>query len=202
MAKTNGIYCLEGFWFGTKDKTSVSPVLELLSKRRGIKTFYHRCATKAEVQCMVERWGQKTFQKDYPIIYLAAHGQENLLDFGGKAKITLDEIAELLEGKCERAIFYFGSCETLNGQSKQIKNFLERTKAIAAIGYKNEVDWLKATCLEMLILDYLQDFEFYSKYINKLEAGLKEEFKKTFKDVNLVFVANDQWFRKSNKKAI
>lgn len=196
-----GIYCLEGFWFGSKDKTSVYPVLDLLNNARGIKRSYHRCATKAEVICMLERWGQRSFQKDYPIIYFAAHGKENMLDFGGKAQISLDEIADILEGKCDRAIFYFGSCETMNMRSTYIKKFLARTNGLAAIGYKNEVDWMRATCLEILILDHLQDVEFYSKYIDKLEQSLKDKFRKTFRDVHLSFVANrDMWFRKSKNK--
>ena len=36
----NGIFCLEGFWFGPKDRTSVQPVLDLLQRTSNIKTQY------------------------------------------------------------------------------------------------------------------------------------------------------------------
>src|SRR4029078_9738539 len=132
--------------------------------------------TKEELEFMIKRWGLRMFQKDYPIMYFATHGIENALNFGKDAVITLDEIADLLEGKCERAIFYFGSCDTLNIDKRRVNAFLEKTRALAAIGYKKEVDWLLAWSVEMLVLNYLQECEFDSRGIKKMEAILKEKF--------------------------
>ena len=178
-----GIYCLEGFWYGRHDKTSVRPILHLLDNCQGIKHFYHKCATESELEYMVKQWGQVGFQKKYPIIYFATHGREkeekkfNLseskLYFGPKETISLDKIAELLEGKCNRSIFYFGSCNTFDIDRRHIDKFLERTKGLAAIGYTKEVDWLPSAAMEILALGYLYSCDFNIMNAKEIESGLR-----------------------------
>ena len=187
MGKIKGIYCLEGFWFGAKDRTSVFPVLDLLDRHEKIRNMYHRCATREELCFMLQRWGTKSIQKDYPILYLAAHGQESRLDFGGKAKITLDELAELLEGKCERTVVYFGSCSTLGIDKRHIKRFLEKTHALAAIGYCKPVGWLPAASLELLVLSYLKELNFDTQGMKSVEGEMKERFGKLTGNLELEF---------------
>jgi hypothetical protein len=36
MANKHGIFCLEGDWYGLKDRTSVEPVLQLLERCLGV----------------------------------------------------------------------------------------------------------------------------------------------------------------------
>ena len=65
-----GIFCLEGIWFGHKDKTSVYPILDLLLRCEKIKHFYHRCATKEELIYMIKKWGEKDFKKNFPLFWV------------------------------------------------------------------------------------------------------------------------------------
>jgi hypothetical protein len=71
-----GIYCLEvGEWFGgMKKKTSVEPILQLLHDSPLAVPYIHRdIATEVEFRYYLRKWTQSK-QKEYPILYLAFHG--------------------------------------------------------------------------------------------------------------------------------
>jgi len=109
-----GIFCIEGFWYGDhRDSTTVYPVLDLI-KRFGKTPFvHHRCATIEEFEFSIKRWCTKSFHRNYPLLYLAFHGEPENICIGSKQKVNLNRLAELLEGKCDRVVIYFGSCSTV-----------------------------------------------------------------------------------------
>ena len=148
---------------------------------------------------MIDRWGLKSFQKKYQIIYFATHGTENTLHFG-REKITLDAISERLEGKCERAIFYFGSCQTLNIHKTQLNRFLKKTKALGVIGYKSNVDWLLATSMEILALSYLQYYPFSTLGIDKMENKIRKDIGQLAKGLEFKIVTNPDHYPTKRKK--
>ena len=82
----------------------------------------------------------------------------------------------ILEGSAEGKVVFFASCETLNTAGKTIQSFLKKTNAIAAIGYKQEVDWMIATAFELLVLDALQQDKFDSKGIENIQTKIKSEY--------------------------
>ncbi len=146
-----GIFCLEGFWYGDhRDPTSVLPILELISRCYKMPYLHHRCATKEEVLYALKRWKTKSFNSKYPILYLAFHGQEYEIKVGDY-HFTLDEIADVLEDKCEGVIIHFGSCLTLNVNKRKLQRFMEKTKALCIMGYKQEVDFIESTSLDLLM---------------------------------------------------
>jgi hypothetical protein len=146
-----GIFCLEGFWYGDhRDPTTVLPILELINRCHKIPFVHHRCATKEEVLYSLQRWKTKSFNTKYPILYLAFHGQEYEIKVGNY-HFTLDEIADVLEDKCEGVIIHFGSCLTLNVNKNKLQKFMERTKALCVMGYKIEVDFIESTSLDLLL---------------------------------------------------
>jgi hypothetical protein len=174
-----GIYCLEGLWdYNLKDKSTVQPILELLEKSDICKHMYHSCATKDELEFFLNKWKQKKMNSKFPILYLAFHGSKGNILITHNKSYSLNELGFMLEGACEGKVIFFASCETLNTDERKIQSFLKQTNAIAAVGYKQEVDWMLATAFELLVLDAFQQDKFDSRGILNIESKIKTEYGK------------------------
>jgi hypothetical protein len=173
----NGIFCLEGFWYGDhRDKTSVAPLLDLIHKFHNIQVLHHRCATKEEFIYSLKRWKTKTFHNNYPILYLAFHGNKGSI-LVGKSEISLEEIQDILEDKCECAVIYFGSCETMDVNKTKLQNFMHKTRTLAVLGYKMEVDWVKSASFEIPLLSTLINNKFDTQGIKKTKMLILNDIK-------------------------
>lgn len=187
-----GVYCLEGFWYGDhRDKTSVAPVLELVHRFNKMPFIHHRCATKQEFEFSIRRWTTKSFHSKYPLLYLSFHGEQGLIKIG-KEKITLDELANLLKDKCTGVVIYFGSCSTMDINKRQLQSFMERTNAVAVLGYKEEVGWLPSAAFEILLLECLSAHPFDSTGVKQIEQKIYDECKAQAKKLDFRFEANER----------
>ncbi len=188
-----GIFCLEGMWSSSvEDRSSVRPLLELIEQRGICKHIYQACATKVELNYFLNRWKAKGTQTRYPILYFAFHGEQECICLAGREKVTLDELADQLANSCKGKVFFFASCETIRIDKRKIKSFLQKTGAIAAIGYTEEVDWMMATAFELLVLDALQEDKFDSKGIIKIRDFIKNEYGRLARKLGYRFVINDR----------
>ena len=176
-----GIYCLEGIWDeDLREKSSVKPILELLHNNKDIDYIYHKCATVEEIEYFIKKWTLKKYSK-YPILYFAFHGEKNILLLGDRKTYSLDSLANLLAGKCEKSIIIFGSCSTLALRKNYLTKFLYKTGCLAICGYQKDVDWLHSTAFEMLILFQMQMNEFSKRGITAIENKVNSIARK-FKD--------------------
>lgn len=157
-----GIFCLEGDWWNDLNASAtVRPILELAgSGWKGGIPFHHRdVATREEPYFYLAKWSQRGFAT-YPILYLAFHGSAGAIHLSdarrARSEVTLDELADHLEGKCDKRVVHFGSCETVSGDQRHLNRFLTRTRALAVTGYRAEADWMKSAAFEVLLLDALQ----------------------------------------------
>lgn len=184
--KTKGVFCLEGLWDKKlDDKTSVKPMLELLEVAVNIRFVYYDCATTEETKFLLNKYKTKTNSK-YPILYLAFHGLESIINtYNGD--ISIDEIGEILEGKCKGRIIHFGSCKTLDIDARLLKGFLRQTGASAVCGYRAEIPWLESSAFDLLLMNLFQDNTFDGRGIKALERKVKELSKK-FKDLHFRMV--------------
>ena len=189
-----GIYCLEGLWnhHDIKDKSTVLPILDLLEKRNYCDYIYHDCATKEELEFFLDKWTRLSVSNKYPILYFAFHGEEGLISFNNKKKYTLDELGNFLEGKCFGKVIYFGSCSTLKIDKRIIKSFLEKTGAIAAIGYKTDVDWIQSTACDLFVFEALQEDKLDSKGIENIHKNIISNYGNLHRILDLRVVINDR----------
>ena len=170
---SKNVFCLEGMWDNNlKQQSTIEPVLHLLEKHQTLKYIHNNCATSVELQFYLERWTLKTYS-DYPILYLAFHGTENIIHLADSS-ITLDELAEILVDKCSNRIIIIGSCSTLNIDKRYLKNFLRKTDALALFGYKSDVDWIKSTVNDLLIFEALQTNEFSLRGIDSIKKKITD----------------------------
>lgn len=194
MSKLNkGIFCIEGLWdhHNILDKSTISPILDLLEKRGICSYAYHDCGTSAELEFFLKKWSSNKVSSKYPILYLAFHGKEGCINIGTKECYTLSQLGDLLEGRCAGKVFYFGSCETLNINAKIIKSFLDKTGAIAAIGYKNKIDWIQSTACDIFVFDALQKDKLDSKGIHKIHEMIKKDYGNLHSNLGLRIIIND-----------
>ncbi len=192
--KKKGIYCLEGLWNhqDIKDKSTVLPILDLLEKRNYCDYIYHDCATKEELEFFLDKWTRLSVSNKYPILYFAFHGEEGSIFFTNKKKYTLDELGDFLEGKCFGKVIYFGSCSTLKIDKRIIKSFLEKTGAIAAIGYKTDVDWIQSTACDLFVFEALQEDKLDSKGIDNIHKKIISNYGNLHRILDLRVVINDR----------
>ncbi|MCB0170673.1 MAG: hypothetical protein KDI62_03845 [Anaerolineae bacterium] len=182
-----GVFCLEGLWENDlKLNSSVEPVLELLNKQYPkLKYIHGDCATVEEVRFYLKKWVQKGY-RDYPILYLAFHGEENRILVSG-GQMELDEIAAELKDKCKNRVIVFASCSTLRINKRLVKKFIEETGCLAVCGYRADVDWIKSTAFELLLIEGMQDNEFSGRGMPAIQNYLKG-VSKAFPELEFIMV--------------
>ena len=192
--KKKGIYCIEGIWNSSnmRDKSSVLPLLTLLEKKNYCDHIYHDSATIEELEFYLSKWKSTSLHKRYPILYLAFHGDSGCLFVGKKKKYTIEDLGNNLEGKCRGTVIYFGSCSTLKLDKRIIKSFLKRTGAIAAIGYKSEIDWIQSAACDLFVFEALQYDKLDTKGINNIYQTIKTEYGNLHKRLGLTVIINDK----------
>ena len=113
------ISCLEGDW--TNDlsvKQSIRSALDFLEVNSNIKYIHKNCVTREQLSHYLKRYTLRKYSK-YSICYLAFHGDPNLI-YLGKDKVSLEDLAEIANGRFTNRIIHFGSCSTLKIDKKRV----------------------------------------------------------------------------------
>jgi hypothetical protein len=187
-----GVFCIEGIWENDlRKRSSVRPILDILQHNVAVDYIYESCATVVELEFFIKKWCLRRY-KDFPILYLAFHGKANEIMLDDHNPYSLDNLAELLKGKCKQSIVYFGSCSTLDLRRNYLKKFLEKTQALAICGYKNEVDWVPSTAFELLVLSLMQDNEFSGRGIASIKSKIEPLARKFKKELEFIMVTNQE----------
>jgi hypothetical protein len=185
-----GVFCLEGFWYNDhRDKTTVYPILDLANRYYDVPFLHHKCGTKQEFIFSIKRWKTKSFHKKYPLLYLAFHGCDGMIKIG-EEEITLAELEDLLQDKCEGAVIYFGSCETINVHHGRLLRFLTKTKALAILGYRQKVNWLTSAFFDILLLYYLQKHPYDQQGISNIKKEIRRNCRSQVKELDFRLVIN------------
>jgi uncharacterized protein YecE (DUF72 family) len=150
-----GVFCLEGNWKRKlSERASVEPTLELL-ERLGCARYIHRdVATPEELRFYLSKWKQLGYS-EYSVLYLAFHGSRGGIHVNDRAFVTLDDLAEQLDGSYKDRIVYFGSCQTMRITDAELLAFKKQIKAKAVCGFKKEIDWLESAAFDVLLLEAL-----------------------------------------------
>lgn len=197
-----GVFCIEGFWdYNLKNKSSILPVLDLLEKNGCGEYIYHRCGTRGELEFMIREWLKKKYIRRYPILYLASHGNEDGISLFHNDLVSIEDISDIIEGKCEKSIIYFGSCSTLSKRRKTFEEFLSKSKALAVFGYNKDVDYISSTAFELLTLNYLlsSDFNLDSRGIESFEKTFVKDNSKLSKNLGFKVVRSKEYYPRKRK---
>ncbi|PWJ97045.1 hypothetical protein BC749_108195 [Flavobacterium araucananum] len=130
------IFCLEGVPDVDDDRaTQVVKNLEEIAIDQGIASIYKTCDTieGLEESLNVLLYEDHNF-KDYEIIYLVMPGEANTICLHDYY-YSLEEIAELFEGKMKGKIIHFANLKVLDLKDDEAQYFLDITGARAISGY-------------------------------------------------------------------
>lgn len=151
---TNGIFCLEGNWDeGLEQRASVRHLLELVRAQDQIKTLYKNATTREEFGTLIKEW-LKAKYRNYPILYLAFHGEPGSIEIG-REFVSIRDLHELFGAGAKGRVIHFGSCQTMNAKEEDLVLFLKKSQAAAISGFAAEIDWLEGCALELLLFHEL-----------------------------------------------
>ena len=130
------IFCLEAVPdVETATTSEVVKNLGQLALEQGITSIYKTCDT---IEGLEESLNALLYQdhnfKDYEIIYLVIPGDENTIRINDYY-YSLEEIAELFEGKMTGKILHFANAKALDLNEEEAQYFLDITGAHAVSGY-------------------------------------------------------------------
>ncbi|MFV8339631.1 DUF6642 family protein [Flavobacterium sp. LB3P21] len=130
------IFCLEAVPdIETDTITEVVKNLELLASEQGITSIYKTCDT---IEGLEESLNALLYEdhnfKNYEIIYLVMPGEGNTICINDYY-YSLEEIAELFEGKLAGKILHFANAKALDLSQEEAQYFLDITGARAVSGY-------------------------------------------------------------------
>ena len=158
MDQDKFIFCLEAVRdLDVENTTAVVQQLEQLAFEQGINSIYKTCDTieGLEESLSALLYDDHNF-KDYEIIYLVMQGQENSICIHDYY-YSLEEIAELFEGKLKGKIVHFANEKILDLSAEEAQYFIDITGARAISGYGAAFRNLSSIHLDKLFFHLCQD---------------------------------------------
>tara|TARA_R110002051_G_scaffold36276_2_gene79036 strand:+ start:314 stop:913 length:600 start_codon:yes stop_codon:yes gene_type:complete len=154
------IYCLEAVDdVETEVITEVQKDLAQLTMQFGIASIYKTCDTieglEASLMALVSE--DHNF-KDYEIIYFMIAGEANNICINDYY-YSLQEIAELFEGRLQGKILHFSNAKTLDLDEEEAQYFLDITGAKAVSGYGNPFNGITSSQLDKAFFNLFKEDE-------------------------------------------
>lgn len=146
MDREQFIFCLEAVSDVETDAiTEVVKNLEKLAFEQGIASIYKTCDTIEGLEDSLNAllYSDHNF-KDYEIIYLVMPGKGNNICINNYY-YSLEEIAEIFEGKMKGKILHFANTKILDLDEEEAQFFLDVTGAYAVSGYGSKYNKI-ASC--------------------------------------------------------
>lgn len=169
MLDNQFIFCLEAV--SDIEKVTVTDIqhqLDRLALNYEIASIYKACDTIEGVEGSLSAllYDDHNFT-NYEIIYLVMEGEDNAIciyDY----YYSLDEIAELFEGKMKGKIIHFANTKTLELTNDEAQFFLDVTGAKAISGYGAKYSNLKSYNLDLEFFKLFQDNENIDEVVETL----------------------------------
>ncbi|MBJ2174398.1 hypothetical protein JBL43_09130 [Aureibaculum sp. A20] len=143
------IFCLEGVAdIETTKATEVLLHLEQLALQHGVNSIYKTCDT---IEGLEESLNALVYDdhnfKNYEIIYFVLKGEENNICLNDYF-YSLQEIAEIFEGKLAGKILHFSNAKVLDLDDEEAQYFLAVTGARAISGYGVDLNTIPSLLLD------------------------------------------------------
>ncbi|WP_438861447.1 DUF6642 family protein [Flavobacterium adhaerens] len=163
------IFCLEGVLdIETSAVTEVVRSLEDLALKHGIASIYKTCDT---IEGLEESLNALLYDdhnfKDYEIIYLVMQGKENTICLNNYY-YSVEEIAELFEGKMKGKIVHFANAKVLDLEEEEAQYFLDITGARAISGYGVINRNVKSNTLDKAFFSMCQELDDVVEIVEEL----------------------------------
>ena len=158
MDAANFIYCLEAVHEVETDQvTEVQENLEQLAMNYGIASIYKTCDTIESLEASLNALVLDDHNfKDYEIIYLVMSGEANSICLNDYY-YSLQEIAEIFEGRLKGKIVHFSNAKILDLDEEEAQYFLDITGAKGVSGYGNEGNGISSANLDKAFFNLFKE---------------------------------------------
>ena len=143
------IYCLEAVHdIETDAVTEAQKSLEQLTMQYGVASIYKTCDTIEGLEDSLNALVLDDHNFiDYEVIYLVITGEANSICVNNYY-YSLQEIAEIFEGRLKGKILHFSNAKVLNLDEEEAQYFLDITGAKGISGYGNECNGITSSNLD------------------------------------------------------
>lgn len=152
------IYCLEGVDDIETDKvTEAQKKLDQLTMQHGVANIYKTCDTIEGLETSLNALVLDDHNfKDYEIIYLVIKGEANSICLNDYY-YSLQEIAEIFEGRLNGKILHFSNAKILDLDEEEAQYFLDITGAKGISGYGNELNGVTSSNLDIAFFNLFNE---------------------------------------------
>ena len=154
----NFIYCLEAVPdIENHTVTETQKSLEQLALHYGVASIYQICDTIEGLEASLNALVLDDHHfKDYEIIYLVITGEANSICLNDYY-YSLQEIAELFEGKLKGKILHFSNAKVLDLDEEEAQYFLDITNAKGVSGYGNAFNGISSSHLDKAFFNLFKE---------------------------------------------
>lgn len=151
-----GVFCVESWSGDLRNKTTVRPLLDVLSERSGLRFIHRTVDSGTQLVDYLKRWSNYA---GYRVGYIACHGSAGEI-YIGPDTLSITELADQLErSKVDLSgrTLYLGSCAGMKTTRAALRDLRERTGLACVCGFKGEdgVNWLESAAFELLLFQAL-----------------------------------------------
>lgn len=152
------IYCLEAVEDIEIDTvTEAQKKLEQLTTQYGVASIYNTCDTIEGLETSINTLVLDDHNfKDYEIIYFVIPGEANNICLNDYY-YSLQEIAEIFEGRLEGKILHFSNAKVLDLDQEEAQFFLDVTGAKGISGYGNESIGITSSNLDIAFFNLFNE---------------------------------------------
>ncbi|MDO6601864.1 DUF6642 family protein [Arenibacter palladensis] len=152
------VYCLEGVQEIQTDKvTETQENLGQLAMKYGVASIYKTCDTIEGLEDSLNALVLDDHHfKDYEIIYLVMSGEANSICLNGYY-YSLQEIAEIFEGRLKGKILHFSNAKVLDLDEEEAQYFLDITGAKGVSGYGMEFNGISSANLDKAFFNLFKE---------------------------------------------
>lgn len=152
------IYCLEAVDDIEIDTvTEAQKKLDLLTTQYGVASIYKTCDTIEGLETSLNTLilDDHNF-KNYEIIYLVITGEANSICLNDYY-YSLQEIAEIFEGRLEGKILHFSNVKILDLDEEEAQYFIDITGARGVSGYGNAYNGVSSSDLDIAFFNLFKE---------------------------------------------
>ena len=152
------IYCLEAVRdIETDMVTEAQKKLEELTLQYGVASIYKTCDTIESLETSLNALVLDDHNfNDYEIIYLVITGEANSICLNDYY-YSLQEIAEIFEGRLSGKILHFSNAKVLDLDEEEAQYFLDITGAKGVSGYGNDFNGISSSNLDIAFFNLFKE---------------------------------------------
>ena len=152
------IYCLEAVEdVEVETITETQNKLDQLTSQYGVASIYNTCDSIEGLENNINTLVLDDHNfNDYEIIYLVITGEANSITLNDY-NYSLQEVAELFEGRLQGKILHFSNIKVLDLDDEEAQYFLDITSAKAISGYGYEYNGITSSNLDIAFFNLFKE---------------------------------------------